>query len=86
MFLPELKEVEIALLCIEKSCAYAAFLYIKIFVKFSNGYAKTGHCLDMVQLLQLVVKIITGQCFLVCMLVDFIVLAWFYLALFLLVM
>lgn len=69
----------------QKSCTYAAFLCIEIFVKFSNGYAKTGHYLNVVQLLRLVVKIITGQYFLVCMLVGFIALAWFYLALFLLI-
>lgn len=84
-FLHDLPEVEIALLCIRKSCTYAAFLYLQIFVKFSNGYAKTGHYLNVVQLLWLLVKIITGQYSLVCMLVVFIVLVWFYLALFLLI-
>lgn len=55
-------------------------------MKLSNGYVKTGRYLDIVQLLQLAVKIITGQYFPVCMLVGFIVLVWLYLSLFLLIM
>lgn len=86
-FLYDFPEVEIPrTLSLQKSCTYTAFLYVEAFVKLSNGYIKTRRYLDIVQLLQLAVKIITGQYFPVCMLVGFIVLVWLYLSLFLLIM
>lgn len=48
MFWHGLPEVKIALLCMQKSCMYAAFLYVGISVKFSSGYAITGHYLNVV--------------------------------------
>lgn len=80
-------EVEIPrTLSLQKSCTYTAFLYVEAFVKLPSGYVKTGRYLNVVRLFQLVVKIIIGQYFPVCILVGFIVLVWLYLLLFLLIM